>query len=86
MTHAYVIQIAGHTAGIVARDHAGQAFRFFASNQTFHPLEGVLFNEPEQAERAARRLFKARGLLGPVNIDDLTAIGRPARRPAYAHA
>ncbi|MDI9846491.1 hypothetical protein QM467_00300 [Rhodoblastus sp. 17X3] len=75
MTHAYVIQIAGRTAGIVARDHADQAFRFFASNQTFLPLEGVLFDEPEYAERAARRLFKARGALGRLSIDDLTAFG-----------
>jgi hypothetical protein len=75
MTHAYVIQIAGRTAGIVARDHSDQAFRFFASNQTFLPLEGVLFAEPEKAERAARRLFKARGALGRLSIDDLTAFG-----------
>jgi hypothetical protein len=80
MSHAYIIQIAKQTAGIVARDHAGQAFRFFASSQTFHPLEGVLFNEPQQAERAARRLYAARGLLDPVNIDDLTAFDPFARR------
>jgi hypothetical protein len=74
MSHAYIIQIAKQTAGIVARDHAGQAFRFFASSQTFHPLEGVLFNEPQQAEHAAR------GILDPVNIDDLTAFDPVARR------
>jgi hypothetical protein len=84
MTHAYVIQIAGRTAGIVARDHADQAFRFFASNQTFLPLEGVLFAEPEKAERAARRLFKARGTLGRLSIDDLMAFGDAASGLAQA--
>ncbi len=58
MTHAYVIQINGRTAGIVARDHAGQAFHFFASNHLFRPLEGVPFPEPHFAERAARQIHK----------------------------
>ncbi|MDR3424328.1 MAG: hypothetical protein P4M13_04520 [Alphaproteobacteria bacterium] len=83
MSHAYVIQIAGRTAGIVARDHDGQAFRFLASNQTFNPLEGVLFAEPELAERAARRLVNSRGMLGALNIDDLTVFrGAPATAEA----
>lgn len=82
MPHAFVIQIAGRTAGIVARDHNGQAFRFFASSQTFVPLEGALFAEPEQAERAARRLFKSRGLLGALNLDDLIFLGGASDSPA----
>jgi hypothetical protein len=56
MTNAYVIQIAGRTAGIVARDRADQSFHFFASCQTFVGLEGRAFAEPHQAERAARRI------------------------------
>jgi hypothetical protein len=71
MTHAFVIQIAGRTAGIVARDHTGQTFRFFASHPTFHRLEGVCFAEPAMAERAARRLFSSRGTLEALDLDDL---------------
>jgi hypothetical protein len=56
MTNAYVIQIAGRTAGIVARDHADQSFHFFASSQAFVGLEGRAFAEPLHAERAARRI------------------------------
>ncbi len=55
MTNAYVIQIAGTTAGLVARDHAEQAFHFFASNPAFRSLEGRSFAAPLQAERAARQ-------------------------------
>jgi hypothetical protein len=58
MAHAYVIQIAGRTAGIAARDHSGQAFHFFASNHLFRTLEGVAFPEPHLAERAARQIQK----------------------------
>ncbi|MGO9942181.1 MAG: hypothetical protein ACLPIC_05325 [Rhodoblastus sp.] len=50
MTHPYVIQIAGR---IVARDHAGQAFHFFASNSLFRPLEGVAISRT--ASRRTRR-------------------------------
>jgi hypothetical protein len=72
MTHAFVIQIAGQTAGIVARDHTGQTFRFFASHPTFHPLEGVCFAEPAFAERAARRLFRSRRSITSLDLADLT--------------
>jgi hypothetical protein len=54
MTDAYVIQVAGRTAGIVARDQAGQAYYFFAASHAFHPLEGLAFEAPHQAERAVR--------------------------------
>jgi hypothetical protein len=60
MTHAYIIQFAGLTAGIVARDHAGQAFHFFASSPAYRLLEGVSFQAPEQAQRAARKIHGAR--------------------------
>jgi hypothetical protein len=53
MTHAFVIQIAGRTAGIVARDAADHACHFFASSAACRVLEGVAFQEPEQAESAA---------------------------------
>ncbi len=65
MTNAYVIQIAGRTAGIVARDHADQAYHFFASNQVFRPLEGIAFLRPDVAESAARRIYKSGGVVSP---------------------
>jgi hypothetical protein len=55
----YVIEIrpkaAGITvqAGIVVRDGCG--FRFFAATHAFNPLEGHLFKNPREAERAALR-------------------------------
>jgi hypothetical protein len=60
MTHAFVIQIAGRTAGIVARDSADHACHFFASGPAYRVLEGVAFQEPEQAERAARKVHGGR--------------------------
>ena len=78
MSHAFVIHIAGRVAGIVARDHGGQAFRFFASSSIFDPLEGALFDQPERAERAARRLFKARNA-GPLRFDDQPGSGPQPR-------
>ena len=79
MTHAYVIQIAGKTAGIVARDHAGQAFHFFASQQLFRPLEGVAFPEPHFAERAAREIHK-RGFFRLPGETDYSALSRQTKR------
>jgi hypothetical protein len=85
MSHAYIIHIAGRVAGIVARDHSGQSFRFFASSRTFDPLEGALFDEPHLAEAAARRLYRARGVTGPLTYDD-PAFQRFQSRPASATA
>jgi len=48
MTHAFVIQIAGRTAGIVARDAADHACHFFASSPAYRVLEGVAFQEPDR--------------------------------------
>lgn len=59
MSDAYVIEISGHAVGIVARDHTGQKFRFFAATHFFNPLEGNEYSGPRQAEQAARRHFVA---------------------------
>jgi hypothetical protein len=83
MAHAYIIQIAGRTAGIVARDHAGQAFHFFASQQAFQPLEGVAFSDPHFAERAAREIHK-RGFFYLPGETDSTALARRADRNSSA--
>jgi hypothetical protein len=83
MTDAYVIQIAGRTAGIVARDHADQAFHFFASNHAYRPLEGVAFHEPHQAERAARQIHKS-GYFRRPRETEICAAARSARNNAFA--
>lgn len=59
MSDNYIIEIrpkaTGVTvqAGVVVRD--GRGFRFFAATHAFNPLEGHLFKNPREAERAALR-------------------------------
>jgi hypothetical protein len=73
----YVIEIrpkaAGITvqAGIVVRD--GRGFRFFAATHAFNPLEGQLFKNPREAEKAALR-----------QVTGASAQGRAARQ-TYSH-
>ncbi|MDI1262846.1 MAG: hypothetical protein PS018_06275 [bacterium] len=54
MSDSYVIEVFSQTAGIVVRDPGG--FRFFAASHRFNRLEGRLFRNPREAERAARQL------------------------------
>jgi hypothetical protein len=58
MPDAYVIEVSGRTAGIVARDPHSQNFNFFSAAPTFNALEGQRFSDPLAAERAARLLAK----------------------------
>jgi hypothetical protein len=58
MPDAYIIQISGRTAGIVARDGRDPCFNFFAASQAFQPLEAQRFADPVAAERAARHLAR----------------------------
>jgi hypothetical protein len=58
MPDAYIIQIGGRTAGIVARDSRDHSFNFFAAAGAFDALEGHRFADPLAAERAARHLAK----------------------------
>jgi hypothetical protein len=59
MSDNYIIEIrpkaVGITvqAGIVVRD--GRRFRFFAATHAFNPLDGHLFKNPREAEKAALR-------------------------------
>jgi hypothetical protein len=53
--NAYVIEVRGQTAGIVARD--GQGFRFHASAHRFNALDGRRFRTPREAEKAALKLI-----------------------------
>jgi hypothetical protein len=58
-------------AGIVVRD--GRGFRFFAATHAFNPLEGHLFKNPREAEKAALR-----------QVTGASAQGRAARQ-TYSH-
>jgi len=58
MRDAYVIEVEGRTAGIVARDSRDGAFNFFAAMRAFDALEGQSFPDPSAAETAARRIMK----------------------------
>jgi hypothetical protein len=54
MSDTYIIEIGSQPAGIVVRDSGG--YRFFAASHKFNRLEGQLFRNAREAERAARRL------------------------------
>jgi hypothetical protein len=62
MPDAYVIQVSGRTAGIVARDSRNHSFKFFSAAASFNAMEGQRFSDPLAAERAARMLAKHGGL------------------------
>ena len=61
MADAYVVQVGGHTAGILVRDYAADTFSFFAATHEFNALEGKQFIEPHAAERAAYELTAPHG-------------------------
>jgi hypothetical protein len=75
MSDNYIIEIqpraTGVTvqAGIVVRD--GRGFRFFAATHAFNPLEGHLFKNPREAEKAALR--------------QVTGVSAQDRTPREAH-
>jgi hypothetical protein len=54
MSENYIIEIGSQAAGIVVRNPDG--YRFFAATHRFNPLEGQLFLNAREAERAVRRL------------------------------
>ena len=62
MASANVIEVGDVTAGIVVFDR--NAFRFFASERAFHPLEGAMFRTIDEATRAARACLQPRGKPG----------------------
>jgi hypothetical protein len=51
MSDTYIIEVSSQAAGIVVRDPEG--FRFFAASHRFNPMEGLLFRNAREAERAA---------------------------------
>jgi hypothetical protein len=54
MSDSYIIEISSQAAGIVVRNPDG--YRFFAASHRFNALEGRLFRNAREAERAATRL------------------------------
>jgi hypothetical protein len=58
MSDAYVIEVSGRTAGIVARDSNKHNFDFFSAARPFNAMEGQRFSDPLAAERVARMLAK----------------------------
>jgi hypothetical protein len=55
MSDRYIIEVSSQPAGIVVRCPGG--FQFFAASQRFSRLEGQLFRNAREAERAAIRLI-----------------------------
>ena len=58
MSQNYIIEVHEQAAGIVVRD--GPKYRFFAATHAFNPLEGQLFKNPREAERAVKNYLSAR--------------------------
>ena len=57
MSDRYIIEVNSQPAGVVVRNAEG--FRFFAASQRFDRMEGKLFRNAGEAERAAQRLVEA---------------------------
>ncbi|MDE5454960.1 hypothetical protein GWE18_19345 [Bradyrhizobium sp. CSA112] len=54
MSDTYIIEVGSQPAGIVVRTPGG--YRFFAATHQFNRLEGQVFRNAREAERAAQRL------------------------------
>jgi hypothetical protein len=54
MSDTYIIEVSSQAAGIVVRAPGG--YRFFAASHRFNRLEGQIFRNAREAERAARQL------------------------------
>lgn len=50
MTDAYIIENAGHTAGIVVLERGG--VRFYASDRLYNGLDGTLYSSVRTAQNA----------------------------------
>jgi hypothetical protein len=54
MPQSYIIEVSSQAAGIVVRSREG--YVFFAASPRFNRLDGQLFRNAREAERAAARL------------------------------
>ena len=57
MPQTYIIEVSSQAAGIVVRNREG--YVFFAASHRFNRLDGKLFRNAREAERAAARLATA---------------------------
>ena len=64
MSDTYIIEVRSGAAGLVVRD--GGKFTFFAASSEFASLDGQIFRNPREAEKAA--LQKADALREKANI------------------
>jgi hypothetical protein len=55
MSQTYIIEVRSQAAGIVVRNPEG-FFVFFAASHRFNRIDGQLFRNAREAERAASRL------------------------------
>jgi hypothetical protein len=54
MSDTYIIEVRSKAAGIVVREQGG--YRFFAATHDYNRLEGQLFRNAREAERAAMQI------------------------------
>jgi hypothetical protein len=54
VSDTYIIEVRSKAAGIVVRDQGG--YRFFAATHDYNRLEGQLFRNAREAERAAMQI------------------------------
>jgi hypothetical protein len=72
MSQAFVVEVFGRTAGILARE--GDGLRFSASSPAMKALDGKLFKSQRAAELAAEK------------IAAVTLAGLPDKLPAVSRA
>ena len=56
MSDNFIIEISSQAAGIVVRNADG--YRFFAASQRYNSMEGQVFRNVNEAERAALRIAR----------------------------
>jgi hypothetical protein len=61
MSQTYIIEVSSQAAGIVVRSPEG--YIFFAASHRFNQLDGKVFRNAREAERAARRIAIGDGAL-----------------------
>jgi len=53
MSETYIVEVSSQAAGIIVRDKSG--YRFFAASDEFRAMEGRIFRNAREAEKAAAR-------------------------------
>jgi hypothetical protein len=68
MSDRYIIEVSSQPAGIVVRCSGG--YRFFAASPRFSRLEGQMFRNAREAERAAIRLANGELVAGKADREE----------------